>query len=76
MAVRTGELGVLSIDVKELVSFRIYLLESFAAALRENEMACSAVACFDRRLAIGGHMLAVVAPKATVPILVPDEIRM
>ena len=38
VAFGAGEIGVLGIDVHEIVAFRIHLLELFAAALRENEV--------------------------------------
>src|SRR5450432_113450 len=33
-----GEIGILRIDVHEIVAFWIHLVECFATALRENEM--------------------------------------
>jgi hypothetical protein len=33
-----GEVGILRIDVHEIVAFWIHLVECFASALRENEM--------------------------------------
>ena len=38
VAIGAGEFGVLGIDVHEVMSFRIYLLEFFAPALGKNQV--------------------------------------
>jgi len=75
MALGAGKLGILRIDVHEIVTFRIHLIKFFAAALGENEMARLAVARLDRHLTIGRVVFAVVAAEAAIPVLVADEIR-
>ena len=61
--------------MNEVVSRCIDLLKRFTAALREDEVTRFAVAGFDRVLAIGADVFAVMTAKAAVPILVSHKIR-
>ncbi len=56
------------------MAFGVDLFKCFTAALRENEMARPAIACFDRHLAVGRNVFAVVAAEASIPIFVSDKI--
>ena len=76
MAIDAGKLRILGVDVNEIMAFGVDLFERFAAALSKNEMTRSTITGFDRHLAIGCHMFAIVATEASVPILVTDEIGM
>jgi len=75
VAIGAGEIGVLRVDVDEIVTLRIHLVEGFSVALRENEMARFAVARLDRLFAVGRVVLSVMATEAAVPVFVTDKIR-
>ena len=47
VAIDTGEIGIFRIDVKEIVTLEIDLLKLFAVALREDQMAGTAVTGLD-----------------------------
>ena len=59
----------------EFVPLCVNLLECFTAPLRQDEVTRVAVAGFDRLVPIGSNMFAVVAPEASVPVLVSNKIR-
>jgi hypothetical protein len=74
MAIDAGKLRIRSVDVDEIIALGVDLLKRLTAPLRENEMARAAVACINRHLAIGCHMVPVMAAEASIPILVSDKI--
>ena len=74
MAIDAGKLRIRGIDMDEIVAFGVDLFKCFAAPLRENEVTRPAVAGFDRHLAVGRNVFAVVAAEAAIPILVSDKI--
>ena len=74
MAIDTRKFRIRCVDMDEVVPACIDLLKRFTAALREYEVTRVAVAGLDRFLAVGGNVFAVVAAKASVPILVSDKI--
>src|SRR5215469_3271731 len=74
MAIYAGKFRIRGVDMDEIVAFGVDLIKCFAAPLREDEVTRFAVARFDRHLAVGCHVFAVVAAKTSVPVLVSNKI--
>jgi len=74
MAIHARKFRIRRVDMNKLVAFGVDLFKCFTAPLRENKMARPAVTRFDRHLAVGCHVFAVMAAEASIPILVPDKI--
>src|SRR6478752_1058338 len=73
MTIGAGEIRVFGVDVKEVMALEIYLLELFAVALREDQVAGPAIARLNRCFAISGGVFAIVATETAVPVFVTDE---
>jgi hypothetical protein len=68
MAINTGKFRIRGVDMDEIVPFGVDLFKRFATPLCEDEMTRFAVAGFNRHLAVGCQVFAVVASKAPIPI--------
>jgi hypothetical protein len=74
MAINAGKFRIRGVDMDEIMTLRVNLFKRFAAPLRENEVTRFAVAGFNRHRPVGCDVFAVVAPKASIPVLVSDKI--
>ena len=75
MTIRTGKLRVGSVDVHEVHTVGVDLLQRIRTALGHNQMAGVAVARGDRFFAVGRNVIAIVTTETTIPSFVSNKIR-
>ena len=75
VAIGTGEIGVFRVDMKEIVTLKVNLLDLFGIPLGQDEVAGATVGGLDRCLAVGGHVFAVMTTETSIPVFVGDIVR-
>ena len=76
VTIDAGKIRVRRVDMHEIMTLRINLINCVRPALRKDEVTRSTITRFDRHLAVGRDVFSVVTTKTAVPILVTDKIRM
>src|SRR5690348_16554045 len=74
VAIRARKFRIRGVDMNEIISVCIDLLQCFTAALCQDEMTRLAIARFYRLLPITSNVLPVMTTETSIPILVSDEI--
>ena len=68
VTIGAGEVGILSIDVDEIVAHSADLVQIFSTALGQDEVAGFASAGLNRPFSVGRTVIAIMTAEASVPI--------